>query len=92
MDVTIKPAYNEKEEVLQLFKEYTNSILAEGEEVAACLKSQNYDNEINDIEEKYGLPGGRLYIACMGSETVGCVALNKIDDEKIQLGCWKYHL
>jgi len=72
MDVTIKPAYNEKEEILKLFKEYTDSILAEGEEVAACLKSQNYDKEIIEIEEKYGLPGGRLYIACIGSETVVC--------------------
>ena len=85
MDVTIKPAYNEKEEILKLFKEYTDSILAEGEEVAACLKSQNYDKEIIEIEEKYGLPGGRLYIACIGSETVGCVELKKIDDKYCEM-------
>lgn len=73
MDVIIKLAYKDKEEILQLFKEYTDSILAEGEDVAACLKSQNYDDEISEIEEKYGLPEGRLYMASIGEKSVGCV-------------------
>ena len=81
MDVIIRLAYREKDEILQLFNEYTDSILAECEDVAECLKSQNYGDEINKLEEKYGLPEGRLYIACIDNKFVGCVALKKDDDE-----------
>lgn len=85
MDASIKLAYKDKEEILQLFKEYTDSILAEGDDVAACLKSQNYNEEIREIEEKYGLPEGRLYIASIGKNPVGCVALKKIDNEYCEM-------
>ncbi len=85
MDASIKLAYKDKEEILQLFKEYTDSILAEGDDVAACLKSQNYNKEIREIEEKYGLPEGRLYIASIGKNPVGCVALKKIDHEYCEM-------
>ncbi|NLC96869.1 MAG: GNAT family N-acetyltransferase [Erysipelotrichaceae bacterium] len=85
MNVIIRLAYEEKEEILQLFKEYTDSILAQGEEVAACLESQNYDDEINDIKEKYGLPEGRLYIASVGDKVVGCIALRKIDQNYCEM-------
>ena len=85
MDVIIRLAYKDKEEILQLFNEYTDSIMAEGEEVVACLKSQHYDDEINGIEEKYGLPEGRLYIASVDNNSVGCVALRKVDEEYCEM-------
>jgi len=85
MDLAVRSAYKDKEEILQLFKEYTDSILAEGEDVVACLKSQNYDDEISEIEEKYGLPKGRLYIASIDKKSVGCVALKKVDDEYCEM-------
>lgn len=85
MDVIIRLAYKDKDEILQLFNEYTDSILAEGEEVAECLKSQNYSDEINMLEEKYGLPEGRLYIASIDNKSVGCVALKKDDNEYCEL-------
>ncbi len=85
MDVIIRLAYKEKDEILQLFNEYTDSILAEGEDVAECLKSQNYGDEINKLEEKYGLPEGRLYIASIDNKSVGCIALKKDDDEYCEM-------
>ena len=85
MDVIIRLAYKEKDEILQLFNEYTDSILAEGEDVAECLKSQNYGDEINKLEEKYGLPEGRLYIASIDNKSVGCIALKKEDDEYCEM-------
>ncbi|OAA92596.1 GNAT family N-acetyltransferase [Clostridium coskatii] len=85
MDVTIRLAYKEKEELIQLFKEYTESILAEGEEVIACLKSQHYSDEINGIAEKYGLPEGRLYIASIDNNSVGCIALRKVDEDYCEM-------
>ncbi|MGC6173601.1 GNAT family N-acetyltransferase [Lacrimispora sp. 38-1] len=81
MDVIVRLAYREKDEILQLFNEYTDSILADDEDVAECLKSQNYGDEKNKLEEKYGLPEGRLYIASIDNKFVGCVALKKDDDE-----------
>ncbi len=85
MDVEVKLAYKEKDEILQLFNEYTDSILAECEDVAACLKSQNYGDEINMLEEKYGMPEGRLYIASIDNKFVGCVALKKDDNANCEV-------
>lgn len=85
MDVKIKLAYQEKDKILKLFNEYTDSILSEGKDVAECLKSQNYNDEINRIHEKYGLPEGRLYIASIDGKPVGCVALKRDNDEYCEM-------
>lgn len=76
----LKLAYDNQHEVLQLFTEYTNMLLQQGEAVRLCLESQDYQNEVLDLEEKYGLPHGRLYLAYVDENAVGCVALKKMDD------------
>ncbi|MFP5528224.1 GNAT family N-acetyltransferase [Peptococcus simiae] len=85
MAVSIKLAYKDKDDLLQLFKEYTAGILAQGEEVAACLASQHYDDEINALEDKYGLPAGRLYLARVDGQAAGCIALRKMDDDYCEM-------
>lgn len=47
---------------------------------AEYLSIQNYDEELNHLEKKYGLPHGRLYIASINNEVVGCIALKNFDD------------
>lgn len=81
MDLNISLAYDEKNAILQLFNEYADSILAEGRHVAECLNAQNYGDEINSLEEKYGLPEGRLFIASVDHKPAGCVALRKINND-----------
>ncbi len=71
----IVPAYERQKEILELFKEYTDLISSQGEEVKACLASQHYEEEIRDLQAKYGPPAGRLYLALAEGEAAGCAAL-----------------
>lgn len=80
MEVRIELAYDQPEEVVHLFTEYFDSIVAEGQEVVNCLSAQHYDEEMRRLNEKYGLPKGRFYLAYLEKDVVGCIALRQIDD------------
>ncbi|MBQ2896581.1 MAG: GNAT family N-acetyltransferase [Oscillospiraceae bacterium] len=45
------------------------------------LNLQNYDEELAHLEQKYGEPAGRLYLARWNGEAAGCIGLRRIDDE-----------
>ncbi|MDD3212292.1 MAG: GNAT family N-acetyltransferase [Eubacteriales bacterium] len=79
MSVVLKTGYDQPEAIRQLFTEYTEDILQKGPEVAGCLASQHYDDEIRNLRGKYGPPEGRLYLALSEEQAAGCVALRKID-------------
>lgn len=79
-NVVIKSAFQEREVIRQLFTEYTN-MLAEGDrEIWKYLGIQNYDAEIEHLEDKYGLPNGRLYIAWVNDKPAGCIGLRKLNE------------
>lgn len=80
VEVRIELAYEQPEEVIRLFTEYTDTIITKDTEVAKCLNSQHYDDEVKELGEKYGMPNGRLYVAYLNSDIVGCVALRQLDD------------
>ncbi len=73
-------AYNYVQEVLELVTEYTDNILKQGKEVQDCLSSQHLEDELYDIEKKYSLPDGRLYLALVDGMAAGCVGLTRNDD------------
>ena len=73
-------AYDYEDEFLQLVKEYTDDIAQQGAEVVNCLATQNLSSELAHVEDKYGLPDGRMYIARVDGIAAGCVALTKNDD------------
>ena len=73
-------AYDRQEEVGELFKEYTDMLIAGDKEFAEYLKIQKYDNELENPASKYGMPEGRLYLAYVGDKLAGCVGLKKLDD------------
>lgn len=85
MEVRIEPAYDRQQEVIRLFTEYSDSIKAEGQEVLCCLVSQDYDAELRDLDKKYGLPDGRLYLAYIDDTAVGCIALRRLDDNYCEM-------
>lgn len=62
MSIKMKLAYDEKAEVKKLFSEYTNMLVEADPDMAIYLEIQNYDDELEHLEKKYGLPEGRLYI------------------------------
>ena len=85
MLVEIKPAYKSIEKIKELFKEYTYMLVKEDEDFAKYLKLQDYDSELENLDIKYGLPKGRLYLATVEGEVAGCIALKYIDEKTCEL-------
>lgn len=83
--VEIVLAYDRQRQILELVKEYTDMILQQSEEVKQCLSSQHLSEELRDMQKKYGLPGGRMYLALVGGKAAGCVALTRNDDEYCEI-------
>ena len=80
-ELTLSPGYDEREDMLALFTEYTNMLIESNPGFAGYLQIQNYDAEIADLRSKYGEPDGRLYIARLDGKAVGCVAMKRHDGE-----------
>lgn len=61
MTIKLVDAYDFREEIKALFTEYTRMLIAEDGAFAEYLAIQNYDEEPDHLQEKYGRPDGRLY-------------------------------
>lgn len=72
--------YDRKEDVKTLFNEYTQMLIEGDLLFAEYLALQSYDHELENLEDKYGLPHGRLYLAYLDGALAGCVALKPIDE------------
>ncbi|WP_419750713.1 GNAT family N-acetyltransferase [Terrisporobacter petrolearius] len=78
-------AYDREKEIRELVVEYTDMIIKPGNDVKECLSSQNLDEELKDMKNKYSLPYGRMYLAIVKDEAAGCVALTKNDNEYCEI-------
>ena len=78
-------AYDRLDEARQLFKEYTGMIMSQSDEVREVLKSQHFEDELADINKKYGFPSGRLYIAADNDRVAGCAGLTRNDDSYCEI-------
>lgn len=85
MDIELVSGYSHKEEVKELFSEYTDMLKAGDPSIGEYLKIQNYDEEVEHLEMKYGMPAGRLLLAYDENELAGCVGLRKIDEANCEL-------
>ncbi len=85
MSLEIVPAFDRADEIRELFAEYMDMLLEGDPTFAGYLTIQNYDDELKDLSQKYGLPDGRLYLAYWNGEVAGSIALRKIDDENCEL-------
>jgi ribosomal protein S18 acetylase RimI-like enzyme len=85
MDIRIELAYDQPQEAIRLFTEYTDSIISKDSEVAKCLTSQHYEDEVRELSGMYGLPYGRLYLAYLNDDIAGCVALRQLDDGNCEM-------
>lgn len=85
MEFKMTYGYEYADEILALFTEYIDDILTKGNDVVICLASQNYKEEIIDIEHKYALPHGRLYIVFVDGKAAGCGALRMIDESVCEI-------
>lgn len=80
MSIELKLAYDYKEEVKTLFSEYTDMLINGDGSFKEYLAIQNYDEELEHLDNKYGTPWGRLYLAYYEGELAGCIGLRKIDE------------
>lgn len=85
MKIEIKEGYEYKNEILELFTEYTTALMSKQDNFEEYLKIQNYAEEVKHLEKKYGQPEGRLYILFFDEEPAGCIALRKLDNEKCEM-------
>lgn len=79
--IKIITANDRPEDVLELMEEYIDWMIQNDEEIREVLANQNLDDEIADINSKYAPPEGRLYLALLDDEPVGCIALTNISDQ-----------
>ena len=85
MDVKIVYGYELREEVKYLFAEYTDFLISGDSEFSKYLEIQKYNHEVENLEEKYGLPCGRLYVAYFENQIAGCIALRRISDAQCEM-------
>lgn len=85
LDFEIVPAYERKEDIAELFTEYTDMLVELNPDFGGYLVKQNYSAELVHLEEKYGMPAGRLYVAYCGGVPAGCVGLKRIDGRDCEL-------
>jgi len=84
-DITIVPGYTYPQEISTLFTEYTNLLIENDPTFQDYLNLQHYDNELQHLEEKYGLPNGRLYLAFYDTTPAGCIALRQLSPTECEM-------
>lgn len=72
-------------EVGMLFREYTQALLEQKPAFSGYLARQNYEQELEHLEQKYGRPEGRLYLLNYLGQPAGTVAFRKIDQTRCEL-------
>ncbi|MBQ1642712.1 MAG: GNAT family N-acetyltransferase, partial [Oscillospiraceae bacterium] len=80
MEYTLVYGYDRLKEVEELFTEYTNMLVRLDPLFQESLDEQNYSEEMEHLEDKYGLPDGRLYLLMDMEKPAASVALHKIDE------------
>lgn len=81
MNVTFELGYHQGAELLPLFLEYGQMLSERGGEVMRqCLAVQNYDEEIEHLEDKYGEPRGRLFLVRCDGAVAGCIAIRYLEE------------
>ncbi|MBP3539563.1 MAG: GNAT family N-acetyltransferase [Oscillospiraceae bacterium] len=85
MNIEIIPGYSHVQEIKSLFAEYTAMLIESDSRMREYLSMQNYAAELEHLEDKYGPPAGRLYIALCDGKAAGCIALRKIDEHSCEM-------
>ncbi|AYW47134.1 GNAT family N-acetyltransferase [Tetragenococcus osmophilus] len=85
MTIKLIPAYEYPYEVKKLFSEYTHMLITQNEDMKNYLTIQNYNEEVENLKEIYGLPEGRLYLASYDSKLAGGVGLKKLDNHYCEM-------
>ena len=67
-----------------IFGEYQASLASDPNHVA-MLEAQGFDQEIAGLPGKYAPPSGRLLLASVLGRAAGCVALQRVDEDRAEM-------
>ena len=84
-DIKLVPAYDHKQEIGSLFREYTDMRIEGDNTFRDYLQIQNYDEELEHLDAKYGFPQGRLYLVYCDGQPAGCIGLRRIDEQNCEM-------
>lgn len=85
MDIKIVDGLSKSEEVAELFREYTDMLVSGDSSFSEYLGIQHFDSELRNLAEKYGPPGGRLYVALCDNLPAGCIGIRRLDSERCEM-------
>ena len=85
MKYAILPGCQHPELIRELFSEYTAMLVRLNPKFRESLDEQNYDREIDHLEEKYGEPWGRLHLVMDQDQPIACIGLYRFNDEAVEL-------
>lgn len=85
MQIELTEGLDNKDEILNLFAEYTALLTNLETRFSKYLEIQHYDDEIKHLEAKYSRPYGRLYLCKVDGKSAGCIALRKLSDSKCEM-------
>ncbi|BBF43720.1 histone acetyltransferase HPA2 and related acetyltransferases [Lachnospiraceae bacterium KM106-2] len=85
MELELKLAYKDGDTIRELFQEYTALLIENDPSFGKYLEIQNYDSELEHLEQKYGLPEGRLYLAKVNGKNAGCIGIKKINENACEM-------
>jgi len=83
--IVIQNAVEMPDRLLPFFEEYRDYLLTHAPELEPFLMMQSFDDETEHLHEKYGAPGGGIYIVSVDGEDAGCIAFRRLDDETCEL-------
>lgn len=72
------------DEIAELFCEYTDYLVAGDPVFASYLTLQRFDEELLHLDEKYGPPGGCLYLLRVDGENAGCGGMRALDEGRCE--------
>lgn len=85
MKIEIVLAYDHQQEIRELFSEYTGMLVAGDSSFQEYLDLQHFDDEVDHLEVKYGMPYGRLYVVYCDGQAAGCIGLRRIDEQNCEM-------
>lgn len=85
MSLTLRDGCAFPADVGILFSEYTQMLIDGDPSFQAYLDIQNYDGELSHLEQKYGYPSGRLYLADWDGKLAGCIGLRRLDGIRCEM-------
>lgn len=85
MQLELLPGCEYPQAIGALFAEYTDMLVREDPAFASYLELQHYDQEVAHLEQKYGPPGGALYLARADGQDAGCIGLRRLDERRCEM-------